>query len=78
MKLGERVIVAPEPAHGFGIADVVIGRTLVDVKLAVEPTADDVVMWLRQLLGYVLLDRHDTFNLDTVAAYCGWSGQLLT
>ncbi|CAL9577568.1 hypothetical protein SUDANB95_04927 [Actinosynnema sp. ALI-1.44] len=35
-------------------------------------------MWLRQLLGYVLLDRFDTFHLDAVAVYCGWHGKLLT
>lgn len=76
--LGETVVIAPELAKGFGVADLVIGRTLIDVKLAVEPTAENAVQWLRQLLGYVLLDRHDTFRLDTVAVYCGWSGQLLT
>jgi hypothetical protein len=75
---GEKVIVAPELASGYGVADLVIGRTLLEVKLAVEPTAEDVVVWLRQLLGYVLLDRHDTFALDTIAVYCGWSGLLLT
>ncbi|USX56229.1 hypothetical protein [Lentzea sp. HUAS12] len=35
-------------------------------------------LWLRQLLGYVLLDRFDTFRFDTVAVYCGWDGQVLT
>lgn len=76
--LGEPVVVAPELAGGYGVADLVIGRTLVDVKLAVEPTDEDVAVWLRQLLGYVLLDRFDTFRLDAVAVYCGWRGKLLT
>ncbi len=78
LELGSHVIAAPELACGYGVADLVIGRTLIDVKLAVEPTPKDVSMWLRQLLGYVLLDRHDTFRLDTVGVYCGWSGVLLT
>ncbi|WP_329793556.1 hypothetical protein V1227_17000 [Lentzea sp. DG1S-22] len=78
LELGEQVVVAPELAGGYGVADLVIGRTLVDVKLAVEPTDEDVAVWLRQLLGYVLLDRFDTFHLDAIAVYCGWHGELLT
>jgi hypothetical protein len=78
LELGDRVVVAPELADGFGVADLVIGRTLVDVKLGIEPTADDVRQWVRQLLGYVLLDRHDTFRLEVVAVYCGWHARLLT
>lgn len=77
LSLGDKVIVAPEMANGYGVADLVIGRTLVDVKLAVEPSEEDVAAWLRQLLGYVLLDRFDTFRFDTVAVYCGWHGQVL-
>ncbi|MET8848470.1 hypothetical protein [Amycolatopsis sp. NPDC004625] len=75
---GAAAVVAPKLASGYAVADLVLGRTLIEVKLAVEPTADDVTMWLRQLLGYVLLDRHDTFAVDTIAVYCGWAGQLLT
>lgn len=78
LALGDKVTVAPELANGYGVADLVIDRTLVEVKLAIEPTAHDIAIWLRQLLGYVLLDRHDTFQLDTVAIYCGWQGLLLT
>jgi hypothetical protein len=78
LELGSHVIASPELGHGFGVADLVIGSTLIDVKLAVEPTAEDVVVWLRQLLGYVLLDRYDIFAVDTVGVYCGWSGHLLT
>jgi len=78
LDLGEKVVVSPELASGYGVADLVIGRTLVDVKLAIEPTDEDVAVWLRQLLGYVLLDRFDTFRLDAVAVYCGWHGELLT
>ncbi|SDN11400.1 hypothetical protein SAMN04488074_1357 [Lentzea albidocapillata subsp. violacea] len=78
LALGDKVIVAPEMANGYGVVDLVIGRTLVDVKLAIEPTDDDVAAWLRQLLGYVLLDRFDTFRFDAVAIYCGWRGQVLT
>jgi len=75
---GKKVIVAPELASGYAVADLVIGRTLLEVKLAVEPSAENITVWLRQLLGYTLADRHDTFAIDTIAVYCGWSGQLLT
>ncbi|WP_218159839.1 hypothetical protein [Lentzea albida] len=78
LSLGDRVIVAPEMAIGYGVADLVVGRTLVDVKLAVEPSQKDVAAWLRQLLGYVLLDRFDTFRCDRVAIYCGRHGQVLS
>lgn len=76
--LGDRAIVAPELAAGFGLLDLVIGRTLVDVKLASAPTAEDTMVWLRQLLGYVLLDRLGVFPVEAVAVYCGRQGQLLT
>lgn len=76
-KLGDRVIVAPQLGRGFGVGDLVVGRTLVEVKVVTEPTTDDVDQWLRQLLGYVLLDRHDALSLDTVAVYCPRQKQLL-
>jgi hypothetical protein len=76
--LGDRVLVAPELGNGFGVADLVIGRTLVEVKLGTKPTAEAVQKWLRQLLGYVLLDRHNALRLDAVAVYCGWNAGLLT
>ena len=75
--LGDRVIVAPELGNGFGIADLVIGRTLVDIKVTKDPAAH-VDQWLRQLLGYVLLDRHNILQVDTIAIYNGTQGQLLT
>ncbi|MCO1657344.1 hypothetical protein [Pseudonocardia humida] len=78
LKQGSEASVAPELALGYGVADLVIGRMLIDVKLAVRPAVDEAVTWLRQLIGYVLLDRHNIFELDSVAVYCGWHGQLLS
>ncbi|USX56231.1 hypothetical protein [Lentzea sp. HUAS12] len=46
LALGDKVIIAPELANGYGVADLVIGRTLVDVKLAVEPSQADVAVWV--------------------------------
>lgn len=78
LALGNRVIVAPELGNGFGVADLVVGSTLVEVKLVAEPTTDDLQTWLKQLLGYVLLDRHNALRLDAIAVYCGWNAALLT
>jgi hypothetical protein len=78
LALGEPVVVAPELANGFGEADLVIGRTLIDVKLAIEPDEEDVTTWVRQVLGYVLLDRRNVLHVDQVAIYCGWQARLLT
>ncbi|ALG06246.1 hypothetical protein AOZ06_04260 [Kibdelosporangium phytohabitans] len=76
--LGDRAIIAPELGSGFGIADLVIGNTLVDVKLATQPTTTAVQTWLRQLLGYVLLDHHNALRIDAIAVYSGHNAQLVT
>jgi hypothetical protein len=75
--LGERAIIAPELAGGFGIADLVVGSTLVEVKMSAE-VEKNVDQWLRQLLGYLLLDHHNALGIETVAVYAGGQGLLLT
>ena len=76
MALGDRVVLEPELASGFGKADLVVGRCLVDVKAALDP-ARYFGTWLNQLLGYVLLDWHDIFCLDAMAIYLGWQALLI-
>jgi len=76
MKLGDRVVIEPELAYGFGKADLVIGRCLVDVKVVLSPAAF-FGRWLDQLLCYVLLDWPNIFSLDSVALYLGWQGMLV-
>jgi hypothetical protein len=75
--LGGHVMIAPELVGGFGIADLVVGRTLVEVKLsgAARPPVDQ---WLRQLLGYLLLDWDDMLRVESVAVYAAWQGLMLT
>jgi hypothetical protein len=73
--LGERILLAPQLAAGFGIADLVAGRTLVEIKTVLEP-AGHFEQWLNQLLGYVLLDWFDALGLDTVALYLSWQALL--
>ena len=74
--LGDRVVIEPELACGFGKADLVMGRCLVDVKAVLNPAAS-FGLWLDQLLCYALLDWPDIFGLDSVALYLGWQGLLV-
>lgn len=72
-----RVILAPELGGGDGVADLVIGRCLVEVKTALDP-APGMGGWLNQVLAYALLDWSDALCVDTVAVYLGWQALLLT
>jgi hypothetical protein len=74
--LGERVLLAPELAGRFGIADVMVGRCLVEIKTSLEPEKW-LGQWLNQLLGYVLLDWFDALCMDTIALYLGWQAKLM-
>jgi hypothetical protein len=67
---------APPLAAGYGVADLIVGRSLVEIKTVLEP-AGRFGQWLNQLLGYVLLDWFDAFCLDTVAVYLGWQAKLV-
>ena len=77
LELGDRAIIEPELASGFGKADLIIGRCLIDVKAVLNPAAS-FGRWLDQLLGYTLLDWADVFGLDCMALYLGWQGLLLS
>lgn len=77
LELGDRVVIEPELASGFGKADLIVGRCLVDVKAVLNPAAS-FGRWLDQLLCYALLDWADVFGLDCVALYLGWQRMLLS
>ena len=51
-------------AVGGADADLVLDRCLIDIKTTVNPRLD--LQWLRQVLGYVLLDLDDRYRLDSV------------
>jgi hypothetical protein len=72
-----RVIIAPELGGGFGVADLVVGRCLVEVKTAFDP-AVSMGYWLNQVLAYALLDWSDALGVDTVAVYLGWQALLVS
>jgi hypothetical protein len=77
MDLGERVVLSPQLAAGFGIADLIVGHCCVEIKAVLEP-AEWFGQWLNQLLGYALLDWFDMFRLDAVGVYLGWQACLIT
>lgn len=74
--LGDRVVLAPWFADGFGIGDLIAGRTLLDIKVYADP-APNLDLWLLQLLSYVLLDTDDELTLDAVGLYLPRQRRLL-
>lgn len=76
LALGQRVLLEPDLVPGFARADIVIGRTLVEVKCSAEP-GQHLQQWLDQLLGYVLIDRWNSLYLDRIAVYSAWHAMLL-
>ncbi|MGI5207469.1 hypothetical protein ACQEU6_38555 [Spirillospora sp. CA-108201] len=76
-KLGERTVIAPSLSPGFAVADLVEGRTLVDIKASAEP-AKHYGAWLNRLLGYLLLARFNIFCWEAVAIYLGWHAATLS
>jgi hypothetical protein len=75
--LGSRVILAPELGAGYGVADLVAGRCLVEVKTAFDP-AESMGSWLNQVLAYALLDWTGALGIDTIAVYLGWQALLVS
>jgi hypothetical protein len=71
------VIVAPKLGGGYGVADLVVGRCLVEVKAAIDP-APSIDGWLNQVLAYALLDWSDALGVDTIAVYLGWQALLVS
>jgi hypothetical protein len=72
-----RVILAPELGGGYGTADLVIGRCLIEVKTAFDPAAA-MGNWLNQVVAYALLDWSNALSVDTVAVYLGWQALLVS
>jgi hypothetical protein len=68
-----RVILAPGLGGGYGVADLVVGRCLIEVKTAFDPAAS-MGDWLNQVLAYALLDWSDALGVNTIAVYLGWAG----
>ena len=52
---------------GGADGDLILGRCLIDFKATVNPRLDSA--WIRQLVGYALLDYSDAYRLEAVAIY---------
>lgn len=56
-------------------ADLIVDGCLINIKTTVQPKID--ARWLRQLVGYTLLDYHDRHHLHSVGIYMARQGILL-
>ncbi len=53
----------PELGGGYGVADLVVGRWLIEMKTVFDPAAA-MDNWLNEVLAYVLLDWSDALGVD--------------
>ena len=60
---------------GGADADLIVDGCLVELKVTSKPLPE--LWWLRQLLGYVLLDYSDVHQLRAVGLYLGRTGAFL-
>lgn len=58
---------APELAPGFAVLDLVVGRTLVEIKTSADP-GKFLDQWLDQVMGYLLIDRWNVLWSDDIEA----------
>jgi hypothetical protein len=73
------VFLSPELGGGYGVADLVVGRCLIEMKTVFDPAAA-MDNWLNQVLAYVLLDWSDALGVgvDAIAVYFGWQALLIS
>lgn len=78
--LSQRAVLNPgfEGAGDVGgaDADIIVGSCLVDIKTTVKPDWLDRA-WIYQLLGYVLLDYHNQYGIESVGIYLSRQGGLI-
>jgi hypothetical protein len=74
--LGGPVTVALLFVQAWADGDLVLGSTLVEVKVTKNPLPLRDA-WLDQLLGYTLLDRGDWYGLEQVAVFLGRQARLV-
>lgn len=52
-------------AVGGADADLIVDNCLYDIKTTIHPSSDN-ISWMRQIVGYLLLDYKDDYNLDSI------------
>lgn len=63
-------------AVGGADADLIADGMLIEIKTTVNPRIDAV--WIRQLVGYVLLDADDSYRLAAIGLYLTRQGRLVS
>ena len=65
------VYVNPEFARGFAYGDMIIGSSIVDIKVVGQPKYD-ISRYFDQVLMYALLDKWNAYELESVSLYYAW------
>lgn len=60
---------------GGADADFIVDGCLIDIKAVKEQSLK--ALWLRQIIGYVLLDYNEAYNIHSVGIYMARQGELL-
>jgi hypothetical protein len=74
--LGQPVVTRPI-WHRHATGDLILGRTLVDIKATTDPV-NDLDTSLLQVLRYVLFDRADAYRIAEIGLYFGYQAVLVT
>ena len=79
-RLGRPAVLNPVFAQSTSVggadADLISDGTLLEIKTTINPRIDGA--WIRQLLGYLLLDTHGEFAISSIGLYLARQGRLLT
>ena len=68
-------VFAQSAAVGGADADIIVGGTLLEIKTTINPRID--AAWIRQLLGYLLLDTEGEFAVNSLGLYLARQGRLI-
>lgn len=72
-------IAAPAVVHHWADGDLLVGRTLLDVKTVIKVDRPErVARWLWQLVAYAWLDTGDRWGIRSVGLYLARHGVLIT
>lgn len=78
-RLGEPAVLNPvfaqSAAVGGADADMIAGTTLLEIKTTINPRIESA--WIRQLLGYLLLDTEGEFAVASLGLYLARQGRLI-
>lgn len=78
-RLGRSAVLNPVFAQSTSVggadADLISDGTLLEIKTTINPRIDG--GWIRQLLGYLLLDTHGEFAISSIGLYLARQGRLM-